>query len=121
MNKSKASLLYTGNISLTINRTKKIIKLMNLSRWEQVEVLQVPHHGSAESWDWEAKLSNLFQHRYSVFSSARHHNKYFHPREEVLEDLKNTTRILVNEYTGAVFHGCACWHVAATQTSPKEP
>lgn len=101
------SLLYTGDISLTEERVNKIQGFLTPKRWAAINVLQVPHHGASSSW--RPGLAAKFQHRYSVFSSARYHSTYLHPREEVLTDLKDTACVLVNEYTGAVFHGGACW------------
>lgn len=104
---SKPSLLYTGDISLNQERVAEIQRLLTPQRWEAIQVLQVPHHGASSSW--KVGLAAKFQHRYSVFSSARYHPTYRHPRNEVLIDLKDTACVLVNEYTGAVFHGGARW------------
>lgn len=104
---SKPSLLYTGDIRLNENRVEEIKRLLTPVRWDAIQVLQVPHHGAASSWT--AGLADKFDHVYSVFSSARYHPTYLHPREEVLADLKDTACVLVNEFTGAVFHGGARW------------
>ncbi|MBI1331265.1 MAG: hypothetical protein GC165_00125 [Armatimonadetes bacterium] len=62
-------------------------------RWNRIEVLQVPHHGSSESWHVGA--SNLFQHRVSVFSSKAGNRK--HPGKMVLDDLASTWLVRVTE------------------------
>jgi beta-lactamase superfamily II metal-dependent hydrolase len=113
---SNSSLLYTGDISLNGARVDDIKKLVTPARWSAIEILQVPHHGAASSWT--AGLAAKFSHRYSVFSSARYHPTYLHPREEVLTDLENTKCVLVNEYTGAVFHGGAHWETARKTNTP---
>ena len=74
-------------------------------RWEQVEFMQIPHHGAATSW--HPGISKRCRHKYSVFSSKRKSKK--HPGETVVKDLKNRGPVFVNEYQGAFWSGAFIW------------
>lgn len=100
--KFQVSIGYFGDFPLTcIERVKKIRKHFGLNRWNRLEVIQVPHHGSEHSWYDCASAE--FSHHASVFSSARVSKN--HPSQSVLDDLATHGVVLVHELQRAAFCG----------------
>ncbi|MBS1712966.1 MAG: MBL fold metallo-hydrolase [Armatimonadetes bacterium] len=65
-------------------------------RWNRIETLQVPHHGSSHSW--HSGAADLFSHSVSVVSAASTNRK--HPGKLVIEDLDATWLVRVDEHRG---------------------
>jgi hypothetical protein len=100
----KASIGYFGDFPLTSpERVCDVRRHFGSRRWDRLQVIQVPHHGSAHSWYDGA--SSEFQHQASVVSSARHSDH--HPSQSVLDDLATHGVLLANEMQRASF----CGHV----------
>jgi hypothetical protein len=99
---SKTSIGYFGDFPLTTpERIADVRAHFGPRRWDRLEIVQIPHHGSAHSWYDGA--SGEFRHEISVISSARYSEH--HPSPNVLDDLSTHMPILVNELQGAVFNG----------------
>lgn len=89
-----SGLLLTGDIYFAQNtEVQNTKKHFGSRRWNRIETLQVPHHGSSKSW--HAGAGSLFQHRISVFSSKAGNRK--HPGKMVMNDLASTWLVRVNE------------------------
>jgi hypothetical protein len=100
----KVSIGYFGDFPLTSpDRVRDVRRHFGRWRWNRLQVVQVPHHGSSHSWYEGA--SGEFQHEASVISSARH--SAHHPSQSVLDDLATHGVLLVNEMQRAKF----CGHV----------
>jgi hypothetical protein len=108
----QSSLLYTGDadFSLPDNRQELRDFLSDPKnaipvpiRWDQVAILQVPHHGS--SFNWQVGTAIEFLHRWSVFCADETHRGYKHPHREVLLDLLHRGPLLANKHQGWNWHG----------------
>jgi hypothetical protein len=102
----KISTLYTGDLNFKKSVTTAIKTFLGENRWRRIRFLQVPHHGSQNSW--ESGQSALWNHEWSVFSAGLN-NCYKHPRPEVLDDLKLHNPVLVNEWQGVAWGGMVEW------------
>lgn len=96
---TKIGMLLTGDISIdkaTINLMKNHF---GTTRWKDIGVMQIPHHGSVKSW--EIGNHNISQHQYSVLcvpDKGTHH-----PHNNVLNDLKDTT-VVRADYSNSVVY-----------------
>ena len=100
----KVSIGYFGDFPLTTpERVRDVRRHFGRRRWNRLQVIQVPHHGSSHSGYDGA--SGECQHQASVGSSARHSDH--HPSQSVLDDLATHGVLLVNEMQTAAF----CGHV----------
>lgn len=103
----KLSIGYFGDFPLTSKaRLNNIRDFWGTGRWDSIQVIQVPHHGSSRSWFKGA--SGEFAHGASVFSSWR--RAKYHPAQSVLDDLKFHCPMLANELQRVSF----CGHLACT-------
>ena len=102
----EAGLLYCGDITMT-DGTRALTKAHFGNRWSQIQVLQVPHHGSKYSWQIASPPAPWPQ-SWSVFSSART-GRYRHPHKEVVNALANNSPVFVNEFQGAHWGGYIKW------------
>ncbi len=103
---TKVGIGYFGDLSLKGKRNKahivdQIRNHFGSARWAGMEVVQIPHHGSANSWP--VGTAGRFGHHVSVISSARASSD--HPAQQVLNDLSAHGVVLVNEYQRAIFCG----------------
>lgn len=102
---TKPSILYTGDITFNASTPPNLQAYLGKSRWEKIEILQVPHHGSKYSW---TPGLGIWQHSCSVFSAGVG-NRYRHPNKPVVNDLSTRCPILVNEFQGADWWVRVCW------------
>jgi beta-lactamase superfamily II metal-dependent hydrolase len=102
----KISALYTGDLNIKKSVTAAVKTFLGDDRWRRIRFLQVPHHGSKKSW--ENGQSTMWNHEWSVFSAGLN-NRYKHPHQEVLDDLKLHNPVLVNQWQGAAWGGMAGW------------
>lgn len=101
---TKIGILLTGDISIdkaTINLMKSHF---GTTRWNDIGVMQIPHHGSVNSW----KIGNheISQHQYSVLcvpDKGTHH-----PHDNVLSDLERTTVVRADYSNSVVYKVCSC-------------
>ena len=105
----KCALLYTGdaNFKRSTNR-RELQDFLTPRRWNEVSILQVPHHGSRNNW--EVGSSHEFAHSHSVFCADENHMKFKHPHREVLLDLMGHGPVLVNKHIGWSWLGQAYFH-----------
>ena len=102
LNHSKVSIGYFGDFPLNpSNKIRDVRNHFGQLRWDHLQVIQVPHHGSKLSWYPGASAE--FTNRISVISSARNSKK--HPSQSVLDDLSTHGILLVNEMQRADFIG----------------
>jgi hypothetical protein len=102
----KISALYTGDLNIKKSVTAAVKTFLGDDRWRRIRFLQVPHHGSKKSW--ECGQSGLWHHDWSVFSAGLN-NRYKHPHQPVLDDLKLHNSVLVNQLQGVAWGGMAGW------------
>lgn len=102
-----AGLLYCGDINMTRDTRRMVEAHFKRERWSQIKVLQVPHHGSKNSWHINSPRL-LWPQSWSVFSSARS-GWYRHPHKAVVADLENNSPVFVNEFQGAHWGGYIDW------------
>lgn len=103
---ARCSILYTGDANLKrAENLKDLINFLGRERWEDVAILQVPHHGSR--YNWEPSSVEDFNHCYSVFCADEHNLTYGHPHREVLLSLMAHGPILANRETGWGWTGSA--------------
>ena len=102
----KISALYTGDLNFKKSVTAAVKTFLGDDRWRRIRFLQVPHHGSKKSW--EPGQSTMWNHDWSVFSVGLN-NRYKHPHQEVLDDLKLQNPLLVNQWQGVAWGGMAGW------------
>jgi hypothetical protein len=92
----QAAVLLTGDITLDLSELSALQKHVGTARWNDVGVMQVPHHGSVHSW--QAGLSAACVHHHSVICAAP---SAPHPHADVVHDLKARTPIMAT-YAKAV-------------------
>lgn len=78
----KRAVVMTGDISLDAAELASLRQHVGPARWAAVGVMQVPHHGSAHSW--ESGLSAHCAHHHSVICAAP---SAHHPHDDVEADL----------------------------------
>jgi hypothetical protein len=106
---AKIGLGYFGDFSLAGGRLASVRAHMGDERWSQMEIVQIPHHGSARSWP--SNTAGKFDHHFSVISARRCSKT--HPSERVLEELSGRGVVMVNEYQRALFTGEITVHLQA--------
>ena len=101
----KVSLLCTGDITMS-HEFREILKAhLFPERWESIQFLQIPHHGSDHSW--ETPQNQFWNHAIS-FISARNSSKF--PGPVLLMDLKSRTKVLISDAkTGHFIKGLCQW------------
>lgn len=90
------AVLLTGDISLNRQEIVALQCHVGAWRWNQVRVMQIPHHGSRGNW--EPGLSALCVHEYSVVCAPPSKD---HPHDDVVCDL-STRNLFVATYNKAV-------------------
>ena len=102
---TKIGMLLTGDISIdkaTINLMKSHFGTI---RWNDIGVMQIPHHGSVNSW--EIGNRDISQHQYSVLcvpDKGTHH-----PHNNVLSDLEGTTVVRADYSNSVVYKISSCF------------
>lgn len=99
------AILLTGDISLDQQELAALKQHVGSTRWEQVRVMQIPHHGSQHSW--EPGLSALCTQEYSVVCAPP--KSAYHPHKAVMDDLKNR-KLVIASYKTAV---CFDYHIGS--------
>jgi hypothetical protein len=114
----KTGLLLTGDILLRSKIRDRMTKHFGYQRWDNIHLMQIPHHGSKHSW--QTGLAAGLSHAVSVFCVPDSNPKGQHPHSAVLMDLQKTTSVLAN-YSQVVMHA---FHVidigtAISQIKPR--
>lgn len=108
----KCSIFYTGDADFSNHLNRQQVREFladprhgtpTTPRWNQIAILQVPHHGSR--YNWESGVANEFGHCWSVFCADEYHRKYKHPHREVLLDLLHRGPLLTNKHEGWAWQG----------------
>lgn len=103
---NKFGLLLTGDITINSATLNAMKSHFGKNRWDDIGVLQIPHHGSKHSWACVSQ--RITQHNHSVFCVPDRAGKHTsHPHNEVEESLENTNRFYADyshrvEYTIAI-------------------
>lgn len=97
-------LLLTGDISLDATELGKMESHFTPSRWANIHVMQIPHHGSRHSWQFGN--AEYCKHQYSIFCVPNFDKSRNHPSESVVEDLKDKNPLFAN-YSNSVVY---CFH-----------
>lgn len=97
---SRSGILCTGDIFWKRRDDYQAAITHYGSRWENVGVMQIPHHGSSENWA-AGNCSKSF-HQVSVLPYGKP-NRHDHPGEDVLRDIRNTRVCHVTQEAGATF------------------
>lgn len=75
--------LYTGDITLNPEVIADMQNKFSMARWEKLNIVQIPHHGSKHSWQIDPSYFPLETNFIQCSSLKKHH-----PHESVLESLK---------------------------------
>lgn len=102
---SRSGLLLTGDIKLDTD-TLDAMKRHFGSRWKEVWVMQIPHHGSKHSWT--APIAAMCPHQYGVLCVPDTNAGGHHPHATVLADLESADKRTVRaDYTSSIVY---CFH-----------
>lgn len=85
----KTGVLLTGDICLNRQELRALQTHLGSTRWDQLRVMQIPHHGSRHNW--EPGNSRSCTHEYSVICAA---GTKHHPHKDVLRDLTTRSPVL---------------------------
>lgn len=100
----KSGLLLTGDISIDEKVLDTMSKHFDPLRWQDIHVMQIPHHGSTNSW--KEGCAALCFHEYSVFCVPDNDSSGLHPHPTVLKDLEDKRPLFANYSNGVVY----CFH-----------
>jgi hypothetical protein len=101
IDKNKFGILLTGDISLNKSTINLMRNYFRVGRWDDVCVIQIPHHGSSSAW----KVGNhkISQHLYSVLCVPDKNEQNWHPHDNVLKDIV-CTKVLRADYSNSVIY-----------------
>lgn len=104
-----SSCLYTGDINLNKRNILKELNIIPKNHIDNIELIQVPHHGSLESYNPDI-LYKISNNCHDFFLSYGINNKYGHPSSLILEDmiLNNKLIICVNE----CIYSCISYYIS---------
>lgn len=101
-NPIKKGLLLCGDLTIDSSMLRCMERHFTPQRWGDIDVMQIPHHGSKNSWE----LGNmaLCAHRHSVLCVPD--SSSMHPHKTVLNDLKgsHTHRADYKNFVQETFH-----------------
>lgn len=83
----KRGLLMTGDISLDEGGRAAMESHYGRRRWLSLHVMQIPHHGSKNSW--VGRLARKCFHNFSVFCVPDYDALHHHPHYSVLKDVSD--------------------------------
>jgi len=99
----RPGILYSGDADFQPQQHRmELRRFFTEDRWQEVYILQVPHHGSEHNW--EIGSAGEFHHQWSVFSADPQY-KHHHPDQAVLLDLLCRNPLLVDRLEGVGWHG----------------
>ncbi len=99
----RPAILYSGDADFhPASHRAEIRAFLSSDRWQDICVLQVPHHGSKHNW--QVGSANEFLHSWSVFSADPQY-KHHHPDQAVLLDLLSRNPLLVDRIVGVGWSG----------------
>jgi len=99
----RPGILYTGDADFQPEQHRNELRqFLALDRWQEVYILQVPHHGSEHNW--KTGSAGEFHHQWSVFSADPQY-KHHHPDQAVLLDLLSRNPLLVDRFVGVGWSG----------------
>ena len=101
---SKSGLLLTGDITINVKRLVAMKAHFNSARWNDIHVMQIPHHGSKDSW--KTGCSGGCHHQYSVFCVPDVNPSGLRPHHSVVTDLAGRHPLYAN-YSASVVY---CFH-----------
>lgn len=83
---NKVGCLYLGDAELKYDKEMKKVKYLLANYWDDVSVVQIPHHGSYKNYHTELSWSRSI----SVISTGF---RYSHPSQKVVEKIKSQDSI----------------------------
>ena len=98
---NKSALLLTGDISIDSNTAKQMRSHFGNVRWNDVYVMQIPHHGS--EYSWEKGVAKEFQNLFSVLCVPNFHKKGLHPHNNVMKDIDKKNPIRADYSSSVIF------------------
>lgn len=106
-----SSCLYTGDINLNKRNILNELNIIPKNHIDNIELIQVPHHGSLESYNPDI-LYKISNNCHVFFLSYGINNKYGHPSSLILEDmiLNNKLIICVNECIDSCISYCISFY-----------
>lgn len=105
------ALLLTGDIALRSKVRDRMAKHFGNQRWRDIRVMQIPHHGSRQSW--QVGVAAGLPNSVSVFCVPDTDPSGKHPHDAVLTDLEKTMCLMAN-YSQAVMYA---FHIADIATA----
>lgn len=94
-------MLLTGDITINESTLSLMQAHFGAARWNDIYVMQIPHHGSINSW--QAGNHNILQHTYSILCIPDVNKRNRHPNDNVLKDLEGT-KLLQADYSNSVIY-----------------
>lgn len=83
---NKVGCLYLGDAELKVDEEMKKVKYLFTNYWDDISVVQIPHHGSYKNYHTELSWSGSI----SVISTGF---RYSHPSQKVVEKIKSQDSI----------------------------
>lgn len=106
----KSGLLLTGDIGIDNHVLGNLKRHFGSVRWQDIHVMQIPHHGSRHSW--KAGSAASCEHDYSVLCVPDIDFSSSHPHINVLDDLEEKRPLFANYSTSVVY----CFHSGGLNT-----
>lgn len=78
-------ILLTGDIGLNRHQLETLRDHLGMPRWQNIRVMQIPHHGSRDNW--QAGNSAICHHQTAVICAPEPTRNGHHPHRDVLNDL----------------------------------
>lgn len=104
ISEDRQGLLLTGDLTMNLGVFEEMKLHFRTWRWMQIDVMQVPHHGSRHSW--KIGLVAHCVHRHSVLCVPDHSKSKAHPHDQVVAALMGLAPIRANYQQSVVqtFH-----------------
>lgn len=99
LGEDKTGVLLTGDLTFDSTTRAAMEAHWGRRRWQQIAVMQIPHHGSAASW--ELGVEAMCHHKSSVFCVPDKDPAGHHPDANLVVALKDHNPVLAN-YSNSV-------------------
>jgi hypothetical protein len=96
-----SALLLTGDISIDRNCAMQMRSHFGEQRWRDLYVMQIPHHGSKNSW--QAGVAKNFPHVFSVLCVPNFDAAGHHPHVDVMADISSKNPIRADYSISIIF------------------
>lgn len=97
----KSGLLLTGDISIDVNTAEQMRTHFGELRWNELHIMQIPHHGSKRSW--RIGVAKKFQNTFSVLCVPNFDSGGHHPNIDVMADIDSKNPVRADYSNSVVF------------------